>query len=327
MRRRLLALALAFGAALLATASALADNGGIAPPTPQSPNASDIRDLYWVLLGITGVIFVVVEVALLVFIVRFRGRGRARDVEGPQIRGHTRLELIWTGIPVLILAAIATFVFLKLPGINDVPDARAGAQRLQIDVVGHQFYWEFRYPNGEISIDELRAPVNDVVEVAITSPDVDHSWWIPELGGKFDALPGEVNHTWFRATREGTYKGQCGEFCGVFHALMTARVVITSREEYEQWLTTRRAELGRSEWEGACAKCHGMRGEGDYGPGISDNPLLEQRQGLERVVRSGVNTDLPGLMPPVGENWTDEQMNALFRYVSRNVYEGAANGG
>ena len=98
---------------------------------------------------------------------------------------------------------IAGFVFYKLPGIQDVPKAQAGTERLNITVVAHQFYWQFEYPNGAISIDELRVPTNRVVTLDIASEDVDHSWWIPEFGGKFDAIPGQTNHTWFRVAAPG----------------------------------------------------------------------------------------------------------------------------
>ena len=215
MRRKALVLLLAFGAALALTAVAYAGNGGFAPATPHSPNAQRINDSYLWISIFTGAIFVLVEGALILFIVKYRRRGRPRSQEGPQIHGATRLELIWTAIPVVILAVIAAFIFYKLPGIQDVPSAKAEGGPLVVRVDAHQFYWQFTYPDGQISIDELHAPLNRTVRVDITSQDVDHSWWIPELGGKFDAIPGHMTHTWFKADRAGTYRGQCGEFCGV----------------------------------------------------------------------------------------------------------------
>lgn len=323
MRGRLYVLASGLALALLAAGVALAGNGGIAPPDPQSPNAERISDAYWLILAITGGIFVLVEGALLFFILRYRGRGRSRGVEGPQIRGHARLELIWTVIPVLLLAGIASFVFYKLPGIDNIPAASASGGRENIRVVAHQFYWEFRYPNGAISIDELRAPVDRVVRMEITSEDVIHSWWIPQLGGKFDAVPRMTNETWFRARRTGTFKGQCGEFCGIYHAIMNARVRVTSQAEYEDWVTTgARAQLGRSLWEGVCAKCHGPQGEGEYGPQIAGNPSLIDEAALKTLLRNGRNSDQPGVMPPVGKNWTDAEYDALIQYVQRNVRGG-----
>lgn len=309
--------------ALLVAGVATAGNGGIAPPAPASPNAERIRDSYWLILGFTGAIFVLVEGALLVFILRFRGRGRPREVEGPQIHGSTRLELTWTAVPVLILVVIAGFVFYKLPGIQDVPKAQAGTERLNITVVAHQFYWQFEYANGAISIDELRVPTNRVVTLDIVSEDVDHSWWIPEFGGKFDAIPGQTNHTWFKVSRAGTYRGQCGEFCGLYHAAMNARVVATSPDEFTQWLSAQTpATLGKSEFQNACGKCHGPQGEGGFGPALKSNPLLTQRAGLVALVTQG-----QAAMPPVARGWSEAQLDALYAYASKHVYQGGGTSG
>ena len=330
VRRKTLVLVLALGAALAFVAVAYAGNGGFAPETPHSPNASRINDSYKWIAIFTGAIFVLVEGALIWFIIRYRRRGRPRTAEGPQIHAHTRLELIWTVIPVLILAAILGFVFYELPGIQDVPAARAQGGPLRIRVDAHQFYWQFTYPNNAISIDELHVPVHRVVQVDIYSQDVDHSWWIPELGGKFDAIPGQHTQTWFKADEVGTYRGRCGEFCGVFHAEMAARVRVERPSDYASWLSTRAAtELGRSEWEGSCAKCHGLQGQGGYGPAIANSALLIQPVGLRELLLNGQNRIAPisSYMPPVGRGWNNRQFAALSLYLRRNIYKAAPNGG
>jgi cytochrome c oxidase subunit II len=263
-------------------------------------------------------------------VVRARCSGPPRTAEGPQIHAHTRLELIWTVIPVLILAAIAGFIFYKLPGIEDVPAAKAQGGPLVIRVDAHQFYWQFTYPSGAISIDQMHVPVHRVVEVKINSHDVDHSWWIPELGGKFDAIPGRQTHTWFKADALGTYRGRCGEYCGVFHAEMRAQVLAESPGQYKSWLSTQAArDLGRNEWIGACAKCHGPQGLGDYGPAISTNGLLVQPEGLHTLLVNGQNRIAPtsSYMPPVGRGWTPKQFAALELYLRRNIYKGSPSGG
>jgi cytochrome c oxidase subunit 2 len=313
---------LALGAALALTAVAYAGNGGFAPATPHSPNAQRINDSYVWISIFTGAIFVIVEGALILFIVKYRQRDRPRTQEGPQLHGATRLELLWTAIPVLILAVIAGFIFYKLPGIQDVPSAKAEGGPLVVKVDAHQFYWQFTYPDGQISIDKLHAPVNRTVQVDITSQDVDHSWWIPELGGKFDAIPGHVTHTWFKADQVGTYRGQCGEFCGVFHAAMKAVVDVQSQDEYAAWLDTAAAELGHAEWVGSCAKCHGLQGQHGFGPKISNNALLTQGQSLEQLIRQGRNE-----MPPVANGWSDEQVKALLAYLKHSIYKGTTSGG
>ncbi len=154
------------------------------------------------------------------------------------MHGNTNIELAWTVAPVLILVAIGSFVFWKLPVIQDIPSANASGGRVDVLVKGYRFYWNYEYPNGVIAVDRLRAPVDQNVRLAITAPEFDviHSWWVPSLGGKFDAIPGETNYTWFRADRPGTYRGQCAEFCGIQHAAMNAQVEAMPRQEFEAWL-------------------------------------------------------------------------------------------
>lgn len=307
-------------AALLTASVAAAANGGFTPVTPHSPNASHTNTAYYVILGFTTAIFLIVEGALVTFIVKYRSRGRKRTDDGAQVHGHTRLELIWTVIPVLILAVITTVVFIELPKIADAP---AATNALHVKVEGHQFYWQFDYPNGARTINDLYVPVGRVVDLDIVSADVIHSWWIPELGGKIQAIPGVTNHMWFRANDPGTYIGQCAELCGLYHAVMDARVIATSDAAFQTATTAAAAaNLGRTEYTGVCATCHGMAGQGGYGPNLANNPLLTQKAGLLSIVQNG-----RGRMPAVGNTWTTGQLNALATYVKAHVYKGASSGG
>lgn len=313
-------------AALALTGVALAGNGGVAPVEPASPNAERINDSYlWVSI-FTGAIFVLVQGALVWFIFRYRRRNRERSEDGAQVHGNTNLELAWTVAPVLVLVAIGTFVFWKLPGIQDVPAADAAGGRVDVQVKGYRYYWNFTYPNGVIAVDKLRAPVGQNVKLEVTAPDFDviHSWWIPALGGKFDAIPGTTNETWFNAQAPGVYRGQCAELCGIQHAAMTAEVEAMPRAEFEAWLEQQARDqeagtsnLGKETFAGACAKCHGLAGEGDIGLPLANNQLLEDPDVVERVVREGVRT-----MPPVGTDWDDRQMDALTKFLA----EGGLNG-
>jgi cytochrome c oxidase subunit II len=310
--------------ALLADASgALAGNGGFAPVPPESPNAEGISQSWWFVTAFVLAIFVLVEVLLIVFVVRYRRRNRPRDADGAQIHGANRLELAWTIAPVVILFAIAAFVFAKLPGIQDVPAATGGEENLVVEVTGTQFTWEFRYPNGVIAIDRLRAPEGRTVELEVTAPDWDvvHSWWIPALGGKIDAIPGKVNTTWFSANRSGVFLGQCAELCGIYHAKMLASVEVLPADEFDAWLEERATQqeagtspLGEELWEGACAKCHGLDGEGEYGPRIAGTGVGEDPEALEKLLREG-----RGEMPPVGRDWTDTEIDALTDYLEQNL--------
>ena len=213
-----------------------------------------------------------------------RAAGLVRS-KGRRCTATTRLEAIWTAIPIAIIAIIFSFVFYKLPGIASAPKATAASgANIAITVDAHTFYWQFTYPNGATSIDELHLPVGRVAELTILSEDVNHSWWIPQLGGKTDAIPGRTNHTWYQPDKTGTFYGQCAEFCGLFHERMLGRVVVTSEAEYQSFVSAGAAKaLGKAEWVGVCAKCHGMQGQGDYGPAIAANPTLTQKASLEHV--------------------------------------------
>jgi cytochrome c553 len=200
-----------------------------------------------------------------------------------------------------------------------------------VRIDAHQFYWQFTYPNGAVSINDLHVPVNRVVQVNIHSQDVDHSWWIPALQGKFDAITGNPTKTWFKADQAGTYRGQCGEFCGVYHATMRASVVAQSQSEYESYLASlvNPLELGGQEWTGACAQCHALDGSGGYGPAIKNNSTLVQPEGLRTLITQGLNQRAPvaNYMPPVARGWTDAQVNALLAYLKARVYKESASGG
>jgi cytochrome c oxidase subunit 2 len=315
-------------AALVVAAPALAGNGGFAPVPAESPNAQRITDTYWVILFFTGAVFVLVEGALILFIVKYRRRGRPVEQEGPQIRGHHRLEIAWTIAPVIILAVIGSFIFYKLPGIADVPSASAAGRRLDIRVESRQFYFNYHYPNGVIAVDRLRVPVNRVVKLDVDAPawDVIHSWWVPALGGKRDAIPGKPNETWFQAEREGLYRGQCAELCGVQHAAMLTAVEVLSEEDYESWLEEQAqqqqdpegvTDLGRQTYRGVCAKCHGFEREGLIGPPLTP-AAVENTENLENILQNG-----RGQMPPVGRDWEEQQTQAVIEYLQAGEPDGS----
>ncbi|HEU0304081.1 MAG TPA: cytochrome c oxidase subunit II [Gaiellaceae bacterium] len=305
---------------LVAAAPALADNGGLTPVEPASENARAIRDAYMLVLIVTGFVFVVVETTLVVFLVKYRRGKRAREGEGPQVRGHTRIEVAWTIVPVLLLAAITAFVFTQLPEIEDAP-AAGPADSLRVTVEGHQYYWLYRYPGGEIAVDDLVVPVNKVVTLEVVAPDVIHSWWIPALGGKIDAIPGRTNETWFRAERTGTFVGRCAELCGAQHAAMRASVRAVSDAEFSEFLASHAPSgetVGQETLEGVCAKCHGLQGEGtDEAPPIAGREFDTTTVAL--IKGGGVR------MPAVGEDWSEEHVDAVIDYLNQSI--GAQSGG
>jgi cytochrome c oxidase subunit II len=326
VRRIALLIALACVAVLGTAAVAYAGNpGGFMPSAPHSPNAHRINQAYIFICYFTGFILVVVEGALITFIIKYRRGRRARTAEGQQIHGSTRLEIIWTVIPVLILAAIGSFVFYKLPGIADAPKA-AAADETTIRIEGHQYYWRFVYPNGAVSIGTMVAPAGEVVkeDVVGLTWDVNHSWWVPSLGGKYDAIPGKTNHTWFQAP-VGDYVARCAELCGIQHALMDGDVKVVPRQQYEQFVSQRAASpqasgLGKEEFQGVCMTCHRL--DHKYvGPALGSNPLLHQVKGLTTILRQGI-----GNMPAVGRNWTNADIQALVAYTKTLTATNGGNG-
>jgi cytochrome c oxidase subunit 2 len=323
VRSRPLVLVGALVASAVLASPALAGNGGFAPVPPQSPNAEGITQSFLFISAFCLAIFLLVEGLLIAFVIRYRRRRRERFADAAQVHGATRLELGWTLGPVLVLFAIVAFVFWKLPGIQDVPSASAGSSNLVVDVTGTQFTWEFRYPNGVVSIDRLRAPEGRTVELHVTSPDWDviHSWWVPALGGKIDAIPGRINKTWFRATRTGVFQGQCAELCGIYHAKMLDTVEVLPAAEFDAWLSEQARQqsagtstLGQEIWEGSCAKCHGLSGEGGYGPKIAGSTLIQNKGQVEQLLRNGF-----GKMPPVGRAWNQTELDAITSYLSENL--------
>jgi cytochrome c oxidase subunit 2 len=322
------ALALALGALPIVLALVAPGGlGGLAPADAASPSGEAINELYWFVFGICAVVFVAVEAALVLFILRFRRRPTTPvDAEGPQIHGNTRLEIIWTIIPSVILAVIAIVVLVRTPAVHATGGDRS--DELVVRVEGHQFYWRYVYPDGQISLDTLVLPVDRAVKLELVSYDVNHSWWVHELTGKQDAIPGQMNELLLRPTKEGTYDGDCAELCGVLHAVMPTTVEVVSQEEYasrverlsgQDQAGDARLALGRQSWERTCAKCHGPDGEGDLGPPIAQNGTLVDAEALRTLLDDGLDTPgVDGYMPPVGRGWPAFQIEALIEYVRSN---------
>jgi cytochrome c oxidase subunit II len=269
MPRRLLlaAVAAALLAFLIAAPAALADT--FTPESGGSQNADDIDTLYKITLYVAIVVFLIVEGTLIWSLVRYRRRRSGPDAA--QIRGNTPLELGWTVGAALILVVLTVVTFLYLDDIQNPPESgpnglRASQTRfatvdqapppgdrpyLRIEVNGQQYLWRYDYPGREplYSYYTMVVPVDTTVVMDVTASDVVHSWWIPKLFGKVDAVPGHVNETWFKvpADQAGTrFSGQCAELCGAGHADMRAEVLAVTPEEYERWAERQRAGIERA---------------------------------------------------------------------------------
>jgi cytochrome c oxidase subunit 2 len=263
-RRRLFAATLIAAVAVLLVVAGPALADAITPESGGSPNADRIDTLYKLVLYVAIVVFVGVEGALIYSLVKFRA---SRGAVPAQIRGNTNLELAWTVGAAVIVVVLTVITFVKLPSIKD-PDRTGasglaslggnaifaatdqpkppGGKSLQIDVNGQQYVWRFIYPGKVFAYEEMVVPINTTVTLRIRSQDVAHSWWIPKLGGKMDAIPGYTNKTWFKITEPGTYDGQCAELCGRNHANMLARVRAVPVAEYEAWIARQKKAIAKA---------------------------------------------------------------------------------
>jgi len=262
--------------------------------TPQSggsPNANHINSLYKITLYIALVIFIAVEGGLAYALLKFRAR---KGAVAAQIRGNTRLEVGWTVAAAVILLALAVITFAKLSSIQDPPNSGpngeqlagssgllyASAERklppngksLNITVIGRQYLWQYIYPGASepdglgapYAYQDMVVPTNTTVTLDIVSEDVVHSWWIPALGGKFQAVPGYHNYTWFKATKPGIFRGQCALLCGRGHARMIASVKAVPPAQFEAWLAYQKKLIAEANAQAkiARAKLNAQTGAG-----------------------------------------------------------------
>jgi cytochrome c oxidase subunit 2 len=222
----------------LALLAAFISSHGTSIFSPFSTPGSEINDLSIFVLAITGAIFVVVCILLIHVIVRYRAHPED-NAEPPQVYGSLQIELSWTIIPILIIVVLFLSTARVLFSVQDAPKPKTA---LDVVVVGHQFWWEFRYPQfGVVTANELHVPESSAAAprptfMKLTSADVMHSFWIPEISGKTDLLPNRVNEMWIDPNQTGLYLGQCAQFCGAQHAKMLLRVYVDTPEQFQQWI-------------------------------------------------------------------------------------------
>ena len=231
----------------------------IEPKATGSRNAHEIDSLYKIVLYIAAVVFVIVEGALAYSLIRFRAR---KGRPAAQIHGNTRLEIGWTVAAALILVVLTVVTFVKLPSIINPPNSSATAsfltaavtepsppngKKVTVCITGRQYIWRYTYGNDcnnqafasklPYSYQLMVVPAKTDVILVIQSTDVIHSWWVPSLGGKVDAVPGYTTYTWFNVPQAGgLFHGQCAQLCGRQHAYMTALVKVVTPTQYQQWL-------------------------------------------------------------------------------------------
>lgn len=206
------------------------------PFNPASPQAASIAQLFWIIIVIAVIIFVGVEGVIIYSAFAFRA---SRHPRAAQFSGSPRIEIIWTAIPALLLVVV---LYLTIRTMAAAYPFTTASDPIEITALGHQWWWEFDYPNEKVvAVGEFHVPVGEPVIVHLKSDNVIHSFWIPEMNGKLDLVPGQDRTWWFTPTKTGVFDGLCAEFCGVEHAWMRMRLVVQSRVDYDAWIRAQQA--------------------------------------------------------------------------------------
>ena len=302
-----------------------------------STPAESIRHLSHFVLGVTALIFLVVFSLLSYALVKFRSRRADAEREPAQVYGSTQIELAWTVIPILIVAVLFATTARMIHAIQDAPEPKGA---VEVTAIGHQFWWEFRYPTlGIVTANELHVLVSDPSHptptfLKLLSADTDHSFWVPQLAGKTDLIPNHPNETWLDPHETGLFLGQCAQYCGTQHAKMLLRVCVDSPEDFRTWVHEQQQPANQGEKEAAgrhvfestaCLNCHainGTNGTGRFGPDLTH--LMSRRtlaagaaentpENLRLWIQNPDAIKTGSLMPAM--KLSDTDLDALVRYL------------
>jgi cytochrome c oxidase subunit 2 len=305
---------------------------------PASTPAHEIYGLSLFVLLITGTIFVSVAGLLTYVLIRYRSRPSDEQHEPAQVYGSVQVELAWTVIPILIVVVLFLTTARIIFAVQDAPKPKTA---LDVTVIGHQFWWEFRYPKlGVVTANELHIPVStgeqpEPTYLRLLSADVDHSFWVPQLAGKTDLIPNHPNDLWMDPREPGLYLGQCAQFCGVEHAKMLLRVYVDTPEQFAAWVNDQRkpgvqdenVAAGRQIFETeACQNCHAINGtaaKGTFGPDlthlmtratIASGAATNTPDNLRAWIKDPATFKPGALMPAM--QLSDQQIDQLVAYLS-----------
>jgi cytochrome c oxidase subunit II len=307
---------------------------------PASGSAEAINELLWIVFGVSLIAFLLIEGMLFFVVFKFRSKNDHTGSSGlpNQIEGNQPIEVAWTVLPAIGLLIIFIISVGTLQTIvnRPAPDSENPGV-INVKAIGHQWWWEFQYPDLKIiTASEMHVPVNALVYVQVDSADVIHSFWVPQMGGKTDVIPGHTNLTWFQATELGTFVGECSEFCGDQHANMRMDLVVETPEQYQAWVGLQRStpsmQLSGEEaegeelfLEGACSSCHTINGTeaaGLSGPNLSHfgsrksigGKVFENTpENLAMWLKDPSMVKMGVLMPNLG--LSTEQINALVAFL------------
>jgi cytochrome c oxidase subunit 2 len=326
--------------------SRLAGRGVAWSPTsifdPAATPAHSIFGLSMLVLSITLAIFLVVAGLLLYVVIRYRQRPSDSGREPAQVYGSNQIELSWTVIPILIV------VMLFLTTTRVILDTQASpkpSDALDVTVIGHQFWWEYRYPKlGVVTANELHVPISDPAKptptyLALSSADTDHSFWVPRLAGKTDLIPNRLNTMWIDPQSPGLYLGQCAQYCGTQHAKMLLRVYAQSPEDFAAWIKQQQrpaepdlsgnaaATDGQTVFmHSACINCHTIAGTvatGRFGPDlthlasrdtIASGPIQNTAENLRQWI-ADPNSMKPGVLMP-SMHLNDHDLDVITAYLT-----------
>jgi len=327
VRERTLFLSAIVGIVLVGAGFAVASQVNVMPPEA-STRAVAVDQLFRILLGVSTVIFLLVEGALVFAVIRFRRRA-GDDRPGPALHGNTSLEILWTLIPAAIVVVIGVYSFQVLAAIES-----PGQGPRVVEVVGRQFSWQFRYPEVDLATTELHLPVGQPVVFQISSEDVIHSFWVPAFRAKRDATPGQISELAMTPIEIGTFPIRCAELCGAGHAIMTSEVVVESPEDFTAWLAQQQAmanDPAQIFLTMGCGACHTLTAAGTtgtIGPVLDDLPKVAGTRepgvaAADYVEQSLVHPDdfivpgfPPGLMPKnFSQRLTPDQIQRLVAFL------------
>jgi cytochrome c oxidase subunit II len=303
---------------------------------PVTTPGQEVIDMANLTMIVCAVIFVIVGGLIAFTLIRFRRRRDEPDHEPPQVYGSNQIEAAWTVIPILIVFVL---IMVTARVVASVENAKAPPNTVRATVVGHQWWWEMRYPNlGIVTANELNVPQSGAERqptfLKLESVDVAHSFWVPQFGWKIDLIPNRLNEMWFDPKETGTFFGNCAEYCGTQHANMLIRLVVRPKEEFAQWAAAQKQPAVNDPSVGeqrhvfeslACVNCHAVRGtsaQGTFGPDLTH---LMSRQTLGAGVLANTRENLrawikdpqeskPGCFMP-DMQLSDEQLDALVTYL------------
>jgi len=299
---------------------------------PVSTPAQSIFDLSLLVLAVCAAIFFIVAGLLAYAMVKFRKRNDDDNREPPQVYGSTQVELAWTITPVIIVVVLFLATARVIFSVQDAPHPKGS---LEVTVIGHQFWWEYRYPGLKVvTANELHLPVGEPTFLDLLSADTDHSFWVPRLAGKTDLIPNHPNKMWIEPRETGVYLGQCAQYCGTQHAKMLLRIYVESRQDFDRWIRQQAAlahsddslsEERRIFERTACINCHTVAGtaaNGRFGPDLTHLMSRETiasgiapntPENLRRWIRRPDDLKPGSLMPPMG--LSDPQLDAVTAYL------------